>query len=251
MTKLPATLALVDHSGQFNMATLSEVAAALSEQLRAHFNPEWPGSSAVVQAFQQAPPMTWEVRLVRHVRGALGYHTEANNQPYALVDASDRDWTVTASHEAMEMAADPHGNRPHTARLPWGLDLPPFTDPHERVVYLVEVADPPEANTYEVGGVAVSDFVMQEWYWTGKRAGVGYTFLGLGGAPRVVEPGGYVSFMKRDTMEWWQVFADAKGRYSVENLGRFDAAKRAEHGMLRAWTDAEARKRRPAVARQP
>jgi hypothetical protein len=66
--------------------------------------------------------------------GAAGVHLDKDGQPFALVQMSNS-WSLTASHEMLEMLADPFGNR-----------LVPGQSPKSRqgrVEFLVEVCDPP------------------------------------------------------------------------------------------------------------
>jgi hypothetical protein len=123
---IPVHVALVDETGVFDQSELAEVAGALNEQVQADFRPIWGGPGATVGAYRKAPPNTWRIILQEKldVQGALGYHTDENNVPVSYVDVIGRNgeidptWTVTASHELLEMLADPWGSRMHAARLP-------------------------------------------------------------------------------------------------------------------------------------
>lgn len=237
---IPVHVALIDDTGSVARAELEQVAGALNEQVAHDFEPVWHTPRASVGAYEQAPgPNTWAIHLQRQLDepGALGYHTDAHNQPVAFVELT-ADWTVTASHELLEMLADPFGNRLHAARAPVGVDherlgLP---TPAHRVHYLVEVCDPPEAVSYEVGGVNVSDFISHYWYRTNPPALGCYSHAGTCSKPREVARGGYVSFCT-DEGEWWQAF-NWTGALELQDLGRFD---RAEYGSLREFTDHHAR----------
>lgn len=226
---IPAHVALVDESDTIDKSTLAEVAGALNEQIQADFTPAWP-VHATIGAYPIAPPGTWAIRLRDGIGepGAAGYHTDEHRQPYALVDLAAGDWTVTASHELLEILADPFGSRMHTALGPVGSRQ---ALARERVRYLVEVCDPVEATTYEVGGVAVSDFILPAFYRTSPRRGAAYSHMGVLAGPRVVNPGGYVSFADA-TGVWWQQFVDEHGIATERRLGTFDGA-----GSLREWTD--------------
>lgn len=232
---IPVHVALVDESGTVSASNLAEVAGALNEHVQADFAPVW-HVHATVGAYQQAPAGTWAIRLRRDIGepGALGFHADENHQPYALVDVDDGDWSVTVSHELLEMLADPWGLRPHTAKRPEGVSQGSY-----RVRYLLEVCDPCEAFTYEVGGVEVSDFLLPGWYRTSPRGTDRYSFTGALTRPREVAPGGYVSWMDPGTGHWWQAFNRA-GAIRLADLGRFDGRV----ALLREWTDEQARRRR-------
>src|SRR5439155_6383524 len=105
----------------------------------------------------------WPIVVVPQVQGAAGYHTDRNGQPYALVQFG-QDWSLTASHECLEMLADPFGSRLQAADLldqAVGMGLAP-----SRVRYLVEVCDPCESAefAYSVSGVLVSDFYTPSYF---------------------------------------------------------------------------------------
>lgn len=244
---IPVTVALVDESGTIDHASLVEVAGALNEQVNADLRSAWrdvPRAVVLPYAKGQEGPHQWKLigRAKLDEPGALGYHTNrANGQPVSYFQVG-RDWTTTASHEALEMLGDPYGRRLHQARLPEGLAHTHASfglkHPTSRVSYLVELCDPPEATAYEVGGVPVSDFVLPTWYRSSLSASArSYSHAGACPRPRVVADGGYVSFANPTTDEWYQVFV-SRGRVSIRSLGRFDAN---DHQSLREWTDAVAR----------
>ena len=114
---MPVHVALVDATGTVPASDLAEVAGALNEQVQADFAPRW-HVEATVGAYPTAPPGTWRIELVHSTGqpGALGFHADAHHQPFALVDVDVGQWTVTASHELLEMLGDPWGNRLHGAR---------------------------------------------------------------------------------------------------------------------------------------
>jgi hypothetical protein len=197
---------------------------------------------ATVGAYPVKPPMTWGVHILDKLDdpGALGYHTDANRQPVAFVERTD-DWPSVVCHEVLEMLADPWGNRMHGARLPAGLE-DRFTDfglAHRstHVHYLLEVCDPCEATSYEVGGQLLSDFLLPAWYRTNPTPRPAYSHAGGCYQPRQVAPGGYVSFIANN--EWFQVFNEG-GKLEVQALGRVDA----DLHSLREFTDLAARDHR-------
>src|SRR5439155_15370388 len=109
------------------------------------------------------------------------YHADKHHQPYSLIEY-DPDWTITVSHELLEMRADPWGNRLRAGNLRG-----------HRVRFLLEVADPCEAFSYTVNGVAVSDFITPHWYDPDGAAPARCSFMGMISAPRTIAKGGYVS----------------------------------------------------------
>jgi hypothetical protein len=240
-TAIPVHVALVDDTHHIDPALLARVAGALNEQIQADFAPVWHVRASVgAYPADTVAPGTWAIRIVARIDepGALGYHTDVNGQPVSLVQTA-ADWPVTASHELVEMLADPFGNRMHAARLPAELEgrYKDFglAHPASRVSYLLETGDPCEATTYPVGGIALSDFLHPAWYRTAHQPGARYSHAGGCTEPRQVAPGGYVSFAHGP--DWFQAFNTGRA-LEVKALGRF--ADNA-HTSLRVWTDEAAR----------
>jgi hypothetical protein len=90
--------------------------------------------------------------------GALGYHeVTSRGTPLGKVFAgldlqSGTSWTVTLSHELLEMLADPWIN--------WCAQGP------DGKIYALEVCDAVEADRcgYEIDGILVSDFITPSWF---------------------------------------------------------------------------------------
>ena len=125
---------------------------------------------------------------------ALGYHALTHQGlPYgfvfpALSDELDEPWSVTLSHEALELALDPEVNR---------LVRGPHPDPDEdgRIVYhWYELCDAVQGDTYTIDGIAVSNFLLP-LYFTESEEHVNHNdFLGTDVPSFGVRPGGYVGF---------------------------------------------------------
>src|SRR5207302_3465332 len=92
------------------------------------------------------PASTWVMSIVDKPVGGLGIHLDQHHHPYAQIKDTG-DWSVTASHEMLEMLVDPLG---HTFKH--GPDIDPASDGHN-VGYLVEVGDPCEIYSYSINGV--------------------------------------------------------------------------------------------------
>jgi hypothetical protein len=232
---IPVHVALVDDSGTIDSSQLSEVAGALNEQVQADFAPAWK-VAATVGAYPSAPVHTWRIELQKGIDqpGAAGYHDDDHHQPYAKVDLTAGEWTVTASHELLEMLGDPWGNRLHTAAA-----LPGWSGTSKRVRYLVELADPCEAFNYQVGGVQVSDFLLPAFYRSSKRAVAGYSHTGGLDQPLEVADGGYITFIDPENGDVWQRFVEG-GKAEDKNYGPQKLGAKS----LREWADERAREYR-------
>jgi hypothetical protein len=193
-------VALVNESGQkISARLLTKVGAALQKQVARDFGPIW-GVSASVAAFttlDDVPVDYWPVILVEDVQYAAGVHMDDQGQPYALVEVGDN-WSLTASHETLEMLADPYGNRLIAGPSPKA--------GQGRVQFLVEVCDPSESGdySYTVNGVRVSDFYTPRFFDPQRASGVRYSFSGAIEAPRQVLRGGYLSWHNPLDDHWYQ-----------------------------------------------
>ncbi len=231
---IPVHVALVDKSGQISSTELAEVAGALNEQIQADVAPAWK-VAATVGAYPKTPVGTWGIELHETIDqpGAAGYHADEHGQPYARVALSDGEWTVSASHELIEMIVDPFGSRLHTARRLEAWSGPVLA---ARVRYLMEPGDPCERITYEVGGVTVTDFVLPHFYRSsGAVSDVGYSHTGAVKAPLEILEGGYISFFDPHSGRAFQRF--------VNNGQTEDVELPAEGAMhhLREYCDRHAR----------
>lgn len=194
-------IAIVSEIQQVSASELTSVSAALQKQVLRDFAPIW-NEPATVDAFlnlEDVPLGYWPVIILDNIGfpGAAGIHQDKDGQPFGLVQYS-RTWPLTASHEILEMLADPFGNRViagNSIKLGQG-----------RVEYLVEVCDPSEAFQfgYQVNGIQLSDFYTPNYFDPVKAAGVRYSFTGAIQKPREVLKGGYLSWRDPATDHWWQ-----------------------------------------------
>jgi hypothetical protein len=202
-TAIPVHVALVDESGTIEASELAKVAGALNEQVQADIAPAWK-VVATVGAYPKAPEGTWRIELHETIEleNAAGFHATKLGQPYAKVALSAGDWTVTASHELVEMIVDPFGSRLHTASALTG-----WKGDSDRARYLMEPGDPCEEIHYEVGGVPVSDFVLPSYYRSSPRGSLAaYSHTGAIAKPLEILEGGYISFLDPTTDAMWQRF---------------------------------------------
>jgi hypothetical protein len=239
MSALLRNVALVSDSPSVGFNDVTTVAAALQKQATRDFAPVWQ-VNATVTAFaklEAVPVDYWPVILRDDIDepGAAGYHTDDNGQPFSLVQIDDN-WPLTASHEVLEMLADPFGSRTVAGSPP--PQAPANIRALKRVVYLVEVCDPCEDNqfAYGVNGVTLSDFITPHYYDPTTHNGVRYSFQGAVTRPHTVLEGGYVSFGDPKTNEWYQIVV-VNGQAKLRSLGKLNRNGRS----LREVIDARVR----------
>jgi hypothetical protein len=126
--------------------------------------------------------------------GAYGYHSTNYGQlPYAFVyldvcAQAAEPWTMTLSHEVLELLADPMAVTMINGPAPAGVGAPGQT-----VQYNLEVCDPTQGDSYKINGVTVSNFVTKAYF--GLAGGAGPTnFLNLPLASFGVRPNGYYQY---------------------------------------------------------
>lgn len=226
---LTINLALVSEIEDHDPTDLARVGAALQRQVTRDFGPVWDVRATldVFPKLEDVPVGYWPMMIVEDVEGAAGIHLDKDGQPFALIEMSDS-WSLTASHEMLEMLADPFGNR-----LVPG---PSIKRGQGRVEYLVEVCDPSEAAEfgYTVNDMLVSDFYTPRFFDPVHSSATRYSFTDAVKRPRHVLRGGYLSWHDPKTDRWWQqTWFGSRKEY--RDLGVFDVAK---HGSLRAFIDA-------------
>ena len=228
---LPVNSAIVSQVSGHDPSDVSRVAAALQRQATRDFAPLW-NVHATVDAFPRLDdvpigywPMIVETDI--DVPGAAGIHLDKDGQPFALITMSDS-WSLTASHEMLEMLADPFGDRVIAGKSP--------KRNQGRVEFLVEVCDPSEAAEfgYTVNDILVSDFYTPHYFDPRRSPATRYSLTDAVKGPREVLRGGYLSWHDPVSDHWWQqTFFGARRQF--RDLGVFDATT----GSLRAWIDSQ------------
>jgi hypothetical protein len=226
---LNRNLALVADTKKITPSQLTKVAAALQKQATRDFGPLW-DIQANVSGFarlQDVPTDYWPVIVRDDIKtpGAAGVHEDKNRQPFALVQFSDA-WSLTASHETLEMLADPFGNRLVAGKSP--------KRGQGRVNFLVEVCDPSEDQqfAYTVNGVTVSDFYTPHFFDPVSESSVRYSYTGAVKGPRTILQGGYLSWGVPETNEWFQMIWFDTAKPVFRSLGVLSGT-----GSLRATID--------------
>jgi hypothetical protein len=245
-------VAIVSLTSEVSLKSLLAVSAAVQKQVTRDFTPIW-GLPATVDAFDDlaAVPSDYHPvvlfgdpeELIGRVeasvgpegaaeliddfeRGTLGgVHLNAfTRQPFALVQASDA-WTVTLSHEILEMLADPYGNRLIAAAR--------LGDEQQRVKYLVEICDPCQSRWYPVNGIPVSDFYTPRFFDPVRIDGLRYSFTGALRHPLDIAEGGYLTWVDPKDSALYQIGGGEAVPVLIANL----AALASSRAPLRTIVD--------------
>ena len=155
-------IAITNASTCLSDAQVEATIPALQRQVSVDFRAYWDLDCQLIFLPKNAalPSGWWQISVVDNPEqaGALGYHElTSHGTPLGKVFAgldiqSGGSWTVTLSHELLEMLADPWIN--------WCAQGP------DGKVYALEVCDAVEADElgYQIDGVLVSDFITPAWF---------------------------------------------------------------------------------------
>jgi len=191
--KIP-DIAIINRSSVVSDQDVAAATNAVQKQINDNFAPVWNQIAllVVMTKFDAIPPGFWTMIIADDTdqANALGYHLQDTTPAgfvFAKTDASyGLSWTVTYSHEILEMLADP-----------WvaatALKMDPVTKQPLALISW-EVCDPVEADDlgYAIDGIRLSDFVYPAYFqdWNTYSA---YDKMGHIAAPFEVARGGYVS----------------------------------------------------------
>jgi hypothetical protein len=201
---------------------LTRVTAALQIQVTRDFAPIWGVTANVTPFFSMEHVPVGYMVLVLAARPRIkthGVHYAAGGRPFALVKYENLkhpgNWSLTASHELLEMLSDPWGTRVMPGRA-----LESKDDSIEQVEYLLEVCDPCQKSTYLIDGVLVSDFVTPDFYSPKETVGLRYSFTGDVKKPRTVLKDGYITWRIPGSEEIWQQHGPLTYDNPPKQLGR-------------------------------
>jgi hypothetical protein len=208
---------------------------ALQTQVTRDFAPVWgvPADLEFVPAGQRPPARHWWLGVFddSDQAGALGYHdVTTEGLPFGKIFAgSDIDakasWSVTASHELLEMLGDPATNLTAITQTQFVVT--------ENVVgrlYAYEVCDACEADQYgyKIDDVLVSDFVYPSWFEPFRSPSAQFDQQGYVRAPFQLLPGGYISVYDMTSGMGWQQISLALTESEGNRAGRAPVGSRRE-----------------------
>jgi phospholipase C len=247
-------ISIVNQSGSISDAELQAVIRAINRQISDDFLPYWsfgatlrlegkagkqPDKNTLPELRGDAVIYLWDKT---DMEDALGYH-EANARgiPYGFVFTElskqlGESWTVTLSHEALELLGDAQGNL-----LVQG---PHPENPAVEVFHWFEMCDAVQSQTYQIDGIDVSNFVLPLYFTTEEQEGGRNDFLGHQDkhgktlASFGVTDGGYIGF--------YDPRKHAHDTYSAPNDKK--AAKRIKIKARQAYGRGYLRKRSEAPA---
>jgi len=207
-------ISVINASTALTEADVEKVVPALQTQVHRDFAPAWgiDADLTFVPRGKRPAPNTWWLVILDNSdqAGALGYH-DLTRQGFPLGKVFAKSdlqyglqWSVTASHELLEMLADPDINL--TAFVEQEQDMR-----HGRL-YAYEVCDAVEADElgYQINGVQVSDFVFPSWFESfRKQDSTQFDYCKLVKEPFQLLKGGYIGIYDvKSGGGWMQLTAD-------------------------------------------
>ena len=165
-----------------------------------------------------------------------GYHARHfSGVPYSFVFLElsrklNEDWTVTLSHEALELTGDAEDNL-----LVQGPDP---RNPKDTVFHWFEMCDAVQNESYLIDGVGVSNFVLPLFFTSSEERGGRNDFLGTVTEGQTLRsfsanPGGYIGFFdpKINGHEQWSPPEDAvaKARRKIKKDAGSGRGQRRMH----------------------
>ncbi len=209
----PIHISVINASTVLHDDEIQPVVSALQKQVTHDFLPPWGVNAKLtfVPNGEKPDPGTWWLTLLddSDQAGALGYHDLTNEGlPIGKVFAGTdlkygTSWSVTASHELLEMLGDPN------------INLSVLVQKHKATagtLYAYEVCDACEDDSfgYEIDKVLVSDFVYPSWFESFRPAkSTQFDQQGKITRPLELLKGGYIGvFNISSGSGWTQITAE-------------------------------------------
>jgi hypothetical protein len=238
-------ISIINHTnGQLSDEDLQVAIRAINRQIAHDFEPYWSlGAELRLEGKSEKRPSKHSLADMRgdavlyvwdkvDVDDALGYHDRNDRGiPYGFVFTElskelEEDWSVTLSHEALELIGDPEANLLVVGPKP--------SDRRRKVFHWYEMCDAVQAESYEVDDVRVSNFLLPLYFTSSDERGGRNDFLGRSYKGKTLEsfgvnPGGYLGYFDPVKRRDGTFFArgDAKAERRLEIKRKAKGARRS------------------------
>ncbi len=237
------SIAVINFSTQLNDQDIQHAIRSVNRQVVEDFMPIW-GASRISKLHEPVSDPA-DINTLAHeplyadsviylvdeglLPGALGFHDlNARDLPFGFVFVLDaNDWTVTLSHEVLELIIDPTVNI-----------FVPGPDPRNAanlVLHTYEVCDAVERTIYQIDGIAVSNFLTPSYFTVGDAVGTRNDFLGVDVPSFGVTRNSHIAFLDLSTGDFVTEIGQQEIPQKVMARGRFSdhpKAKRPSEGTL-------------------
>lgn len=234
----PIQISVINASTVLTDGEVRPVVDALQKQVTSDFRPAWGVDAELtfVGSGSQPAPRTWWLSLLddSDQAGALGYHDlTPDGLPIGKVFAATdlklgTSWSVTTSHELLEMLGDPNIN----------LTVFVQNDETSGVLYAYEVCDACETDNfgYQIGNVLVSDFVFPSWFENFRAAGsTQFDQTNNIQSPLQLLPGGYIGIFDVNSGSGWQQKTAEKRPVSLLSRGNVGSRRERRRVIRTHW----------------
>ena len=238
-------ISIINHTGgQIGDEAVQAAVRAINRQIREDFEPYWhfgaelrlEGKSGKRPSQQSLSDMRGDAVIYlwdkTNADDALGFHDKNHRGiPFGFVftklaEELKEEWSVTLSHEALELIADPEVNLlvagPHPSKR------------KQDVFHWYEMCDAVQAEVYEIDGIQVSNFVLPLYFTGGEERGGRNDFLGRSHNGKTlrsfgVNPGSYIGFFnpRSGEDETFTVEGDEEAKRRLEIKGRAKGTRRS------------------------
>lgn len=223
------SIAVINFSPDLTDQDVQEAIRAVNRKVTEDFIPIWGGGRTLRLHAADFDPMDPDALDEEQVQadsvmylvdeatlpGALGYHDlNTSDMPLGFVFVlNPDDWTVTLSHEVLELIMDPTVN----IFVPG----PDPRDPNNLVLHTYEICDAVERTSYKIDEIDVSNFLTPNYFTIGEAPGTRNDFLGVGVTSFGVTQNSHIAFFNLSTGQFEVVFGQQAPPSSA-------AARRAE-----------------------
>lgn len=218
-------------------AEAKRVINAINTQLKSHFGPLWHIDARLSLV---TGPISFEnlayggviiVADKANIEGALGYHDRIKKTGlpigYVFQDICEElgePWSVTLSHEVLEMVLNRHTNYYAIGPHP--------KEKTRNVIHWLEACDAVQDQTYEINKVLVSDFIAPLFFTPEREVNEKVNFLGTS-TLRSFEctAGGYLGFFDPKLGRDDTYFKAEAGRHRFEIKQKLKNLRRKEQAL--------------------
>jgi hypothetical protein len=233
-------ISVINESTVLTDSEIVPVIAALQKQVTNDFRPVWATDAelTIVPKGAQPPSGSWWLVLLddSDQANALGYHDlTTEGLPIGKVFvASDlkagASWTVTASHELLEMLGDPN------------INLTVFVQHSGTggLLYAYEVCDSCEDDSlgYEIDNVLLSDFVYPSWFESFRSEGsTQFDRMNKIQRPLQLLAGGYIGTFNVTTGSGWQQLTAEQHPTNLQSRGAVGTRRERRNTLRDLWVN--------------
>jgi hypothetical protein len=233
-------ISVINESTVLADTDVTPVVAVLQKQVTNDFRPVWgiDAELAIVPKGTQPATGSWWLVLLddSDQANALGYHDlTTEGLPIGKVFATSdlkagTSWTVTASHELLEMLGDPN------------INLTVFVQNNNTAgtLYAYEVCDACEDDSlgYQIDNILVSDFVYPSWFESFRAEGsTQFDRMNKIQSPLQLLAGGYIGIFTVNSGSGWQQQTAEKHPTNLRNRGAVGTRRERRNIPHELWVN--------------